>query len=112
MSAPKTAERGQPSHAAAQSRLALNRFEDGSCDDVGSPGHSNIWVTAEGYAHAIRGRDDEAAWRWEDFQRQNLSEKLAGHNVLPGLLLVAARGSALPVSYRGTGSANGNRTRI
>jgi len=32
--------------------------------------------------------------------------------ILPGLRLVAARGSAKPVSYRGIGSANGNRTRF
>ena len=32
--------------------------------------------------------------------------------ILPGLRLVAARGSAKPVSYRGIGSANGNRTRL
>ena len=31
---------------------------------------------------------------------------------LSGSLLVAARGSAVPVSCRGIGSANGNRTRI
>jgi integrase len=34
-------------------------------------GHSNVRVTAEIYAHAIRGRDDEAAVLWEDFQRKN-----------------------------------------
>ena len=27
------------------------------------------------YSHAIRGRDDEAARRWEEFQRRSLSEK-------------------------------------
>lgn len=31
-------------------------------------GHSNVRVTAEVYTHAIRGRDDEAARRWEEFQ--------------------------------------------
>jgi len=41
-------------------------------------GHSNVRVTAEIYAHVIRGRDDEAAQRWEDFQRQNSPEKRAG----------------------------------
>jgi len=41
-------------------------------------GHSNVRVTVEVYAHAIRGRDDEAARRWEDFQRPNLPEKPAG----------------------------------
>ena len=32
--------------------------------------------------------------------------------IFPGAVLVAARGSALPVSYRKLGSANGNRTCI
>ena len=31
---------------------------------------------------------------------------------LAEVLRVAARGSALPVSYRGIGSANGSRTRL
>ena len=47
-------------------------------------GHSNVRVTAEIYAHVIRGRDDEAAQRWEDFQRQNLPEKRAG-DIEPGV---------------------------
>jgi integrase len=34
-------------------------------------GHSSIRVTADVYSHAIRGRDDEAARRWDDFQKQN-----------------------------------------
>jgi integrase len=34
-------------------------------------GHSSIRVTAEVYSHAIRGRDDEAAKRWDDFQQRN-----------------------------------------
>lgn len=34
-------------------------------------GHSNVRVTAEVYTHAIRGRDDEAARRWEEFQKQS-----------------------------------------
>lgn len=32
-------------------------------------GHSSIRVTAEVYAHALPGRDDEAARRWEEFQK-------------------------------------------
>jgi integrase len=40
-------------------------------------GHSNVRVTAEIYAHAIRGRDDEAAKKWDEFQRQNLPENRA-----------------------------------
>ena len=34
-----------------------------------------IVVTAE---HAIRGRDDEAALRWEEFQRRNSPENQVG----------------------------------
>ena len=34
-------------------------------------GHSSVRVTAEIYSHALRGRDDEAARRWEQFQRRN-----------------------------------------
>jgi integrase len=38
-------------------------------------GHSSVRVTADVYSHAIRGRDDEAARRWEEFQRRSLSGK-------------------------------------
>lgn len=41
-------------------------------------GHANVRVTAEIYTHVIRGRDDEAARRWDDFQKQNSPEKRAG----------------------------------
>jgi integrase len=41
-------------------------------------GHSSVRTTQEIYAHMIRGQDDEAARRWEEFQRQNMSEKPAG----------------------------------
>jgi integrase len=41
-------------------------------------GHSSVRVTADVYSHAIRGRDDEAARRWEEFQGQNLPEKHTG----------------------------------
>ncbi len=37
-------------------------------------GHSSIRVTADVYSHAIRGRDDEAAKRWDDFQKRNTPE--------------------------------------
>jgi len=40
-------------------------------------GHSSVYVTATIYAHAIRGRDDEAAKKWDEFQRQNVPEKHA-----------------------------------
>jgi len=31
-------------------------------------GHSSVRVTADVYSHAIRGRDDEAARKWDQFQ--------------------------------------------
>jgi integrase len=34
-------------------------------------GHSNVRVTMEVYAHALSGRDEEAARRWEAFQKAN-----------------------------------------
>ncbi len=34
-------------------------------------GHSSVRVTADIYAHALRGRDQEAARRWDDFMRRN-----------------------------------------
>lgn len=37
-------------------------------------GHSSVRVTQEIYAHAIPGRDDEAALKWEQFQQQNKAE--------------------------------------
>lgn len=41
-------------------------------------GHSSPRVTQDIYAHGIRGRDDEAALRWEQFQRQNTSADQTG----------------------------------
>jgi integrase len=35
-------------------------------------GHSSVRLTAEIYSHMLNGQDDEAARRWEDFQRPNL----------------------------------------
>ncbi len=37
-------------------------------------GHESPATTAKVYSHMIRGRDDEAARRWEEFQRQNAPE--------------------------------------
>ena len=34
-------------------------------------GHSSIRVTADIYSHALRGRDREAAQRWDDFMSRN-----------------------------------------
>jgi integrase len=33
-------------------------------------GHSSVRTTADIYAHALRGQDDEAAQRWDEFQRR------------------------------------------
>ena len=41
-------------------------------------GHSSPRVTQDIYAHAIRGRDDEAARRWENFQKQNAAQEERG----------------------------------
>ena len=41
-------------------------------------GHSSVRVTADVYSHAIRGQDDEAARRWEEFQGRDLQEKHTG----------------------------------
>jgi integrase len=37
-------------------------------------GHSSVRTTAEVYAHAIRGQDDEAALRWDEFQRRQAGD--------------------------------------
>jgi integrase len=36
-------------------------------------GHSSPYVTATVYSHAIKGRDKEAARKWDEFQRQGAS---------------------------------------
>jgi integrase len=38
-------------------------------------GHSSVRVTADIYAHAIHGDDDQAVRRWEEFQRKNRPEQ-------------------------------------
>lgn len=40
-------------------------------------GHSSVRVTADVYAHAIHGQDDEAARLWDRYQGRNLVEKQA-----------------------------------
>jgi integrase len=40
-------------------------------------GHSSVRVTAEIYSHMIHGQDDDAARRWEAFQRRNKPEQPA-----------------------------------
>ena len=37
-------------------------------------GHSSVRVTADVYAHAIHGQDDEAVKQWEEYQRKNRPE--------------------------------------
>ena len=34
-------------------------------------GHSSVRVTADVYAHAINGQDEEAVRKWEEFQKRN-----------------------------------------
>ncbi len=38
-------------------------------------GHSSIRTTQETYAHMIHGQDDEAARKWEEYQKRNAPEK-------------------------------------
>jgi integrase len=40
-------------------------------------GHSSVRTTAEVYAHAIQGQDDEAALRWDEFQRRGVGDRPA-----------------------------------
>jgi len=37
-------------------------------------GHSSVRVTADIYSHALRGRDQEAARRWDEFMRRSVPE--------------------------------------
>jgi integrase len=39
-------------------------------------GHSSIRTTVDVYAHALRGQDDDAAERWDDFQRRGTGDTL------------------------------------
>ena len=41
-------------------------------------GHSSVRTTQEIYAHMITGQDEEAARKWEEYQRRNAAEKQAG----------------------------------
>jgi hypothetical protein len=34
-------------------------------------GHSSVRVTADVYAHAIHGQDDEAVAKWQEFQQKD-----------------------------------------
>jgi integrase len=38
-------------------------------------GHSSVRTTAEIYSHAIRGQDDEAVQKWEEYQERNRPTK-------------------------------------
>ena len=54
-------------------------------------GHSSVRVTADVYLHAIRGRDDEAARKWDEYQRQNCPRKSGRYAAnLAGALRVPA----------------------
>lgn len=39
-------------------------------------GHSSIRTTVDVYAHALRGQDDDAARRWDEFQRRGAGDSL------------------------------------
>jgi integrase len=39
-------------------------------------GHSSVRTTQEIYAHMITGQDEEAARKWEEYQRRNRPAKL------------------------------------
>jgi integrase len=38
-------------------------------------GHSSVRTTADVYAHALRGQDDDAAMRWDEFQRRGTGDR-------------------------------------
>ena len=42
-------------------------------------GHSNVYVTASIYTHAISGSDQDAADAWEKYQNQQTATATAGH---------------------------------
>jgi integrase len=37
-------------------------------------GHASVRTTADVYAHALRGQDDDAARRWDEFQRRGAGD--------------------------------------
>jgi integrase len=39
-------------------------------------GHSSVRTTADVYTHALRGQDDDAALRWDEFQRRAAGDSL------------------------------------
>ena len=39
-------------------------------------GHSSVRTTADVYTHALRGQDDDAARRWDEFQRRGAGNSL------------------------------------
>lgn len=39
-------------------------------------GHSSVRTTADVYTHALRGQDDDAARRWDEFQRRGAADSL------------------------------------
>ena len=40
-------------------------------------GHSSVRTTADIYAHAIHGQDDEAVQKWQEYQERNRPSKSA-----------------------------------
>jgi len=45
-------------------------------------GHSSVRATADVYSHAIRGRDKEAAWSWDEFMRLHGGTREVNHKVV------------------------------
>jgi integrase len=39
-------------------------------------GHASVRTTADVYTHALRGQDDDAARRWDEFQRRGAGDRL------------------------------------
>ena len=39
-------------------------------------GHSSVRTTADVYTHALRGQDDDAARRWDEFQRRGAGDSI------------------------------------
>lgn len=42
-------------------------------------GHSSPYVTATVYSHVVKGRDEEAARKWEEFQKKELAKTSVSH---------------------------------
>jgi hypothetical protein len=74
----------QATRPSQRSESALQRHTHGSylmADGVPLPvadrlGQSSVRTTADVYTHALRGPDDDAALRWDEFQRRGAGDSL------------------------------------